>query len=108
MIKATFRFGGENQEVIVKGNELLFFDIGSGMMTTLEGLKLSKQGVFKEFPDLKNNEEWKKEAIKRLKNKMKEFKTEIEKMNYVKDELIKFGYEPLFYQKAGHRPIKFK
>ena len=108
MIKLTLRLGGENQEVIIRGNELLFFDIGSGMMTTIEGLKLSKVGSIKEFPDLKEDDDWKKKTIKRLKQKMKTFKTEIEKMNYVKEELIKQGYEPLFYQRGGFRPTKFK
>lgn len=107
MIKGTFVLGGDNQEVIVKGNELLFFDISSGMMTSVEGLRLSKQGSIKEFPDLKDDDEWKKKTIERLKEKMKSYNTEMEKMNYVKDELIKFGYQPLFYQIAGHRPKKF-
>ena len=107
MIKGTFRLGGENQEVIVRGNELLFFDISSGMMTTIEGLRLSKSGSIKEFPDLKDDDEWKKKTIQRLKENMKKYETEMEKMNYVKDELIKQGYEPLFYQRAGFRPKKF-
>ncbi len=107
MLKGTFRLGGENQEVVVRGNELLFFDISSGMMTTLEGLRLSKSGSIKEFPDLKNDEDWKKKTIKRLKEKMRQFDTEMEKMEYVKGELIKHGYEPMFYQRAGHRPKKF-
>ncbi len=107
MLKGTFRLGGENQEVIVRGNELLFFDIASGMMTTLEGLKLSKNGSIKEFPDLKDDEDWKKKTINRLKEKMKTFNTELEKMEYVKGELIKHGYEPMFYQRAGYRPKKF-
>jgi hypothetical protein len=108
MIKLTLKFGGENQEVIVRGNELLFFDIASGMMTTIEGLRLNKSGVIKEFPDLKEDEDWKKKTIQRLKDKMKEYKTEMDRMNYVKEELIKQGYEPLFYQRSGFRPIKFK
>lgn len=108
MIKGTFRLGGENQEIVVDGNQLLFFDISSGMMTSIEGLKLSKSGSIKEFPDLKDDDEWKSKTIKRLKSKMKEFKKETEKMEYVKGELIKQGYEPLFYQKAGFRPQKFK
>lgn len=108
MIKLTLRLGGENQEVIIRGNELLFFDVSSGMMTSIEGLRLSKSGVLKEFPDLKDSEEWKKIVIERLKTKMKNYKTEVEKMNYVKDELVKQGYEPLFYQRGGFRPQKLK
>lgn len=107
MIRGIFQLGGENQEVIVKGNELLFFDISSGTMTTIEGLRLSKSGSLKEFPDLKNDDEWKKKTIERLKGKMKSFKTEMEKIEYVKDELIKHGYKPLFKQRAGFRPVKW-
>lgn len=108
MIKSTYRLGGDNTEVIVRRDELMFFDVGAGVMTTLDGLKISKGGVIKEFPDLEEDDEWKKKAIERLKENIKKYKTEMDKTNYVKDELIKFGYEPLFYQRAGHRPKKFK
>jgi hypothetical protein len=107
MIKGTFRIGGENQEVIVKGNQLLFFDISSGTMTTIEGLRLSKIGSLKEFPDLRDDDEWKKKTIERFKKNMLKYNKEDEKLNYIKDELIKQGYEPLFFQKAGHRPKKW-
>lgn len=108
MIKGTFEIGGDNQEVVVKGNELLFFDVGSGVISPIEGLRLSKSGCLKEFPDLENDDEWKKKTIERLKTKMKEYNTEMEKIIYVKDELIKSGYKPLFYQMGGFRPQKFK
>ncbi len=108
MLKATFQFGGDNQEVIVRGNELLFFDISSGMMTSVEGLKLSKSGVLKEFPDLEDDDEWRKKTIDRLKEKIRSLNTELEKMNYVKEELIKVGYEPLFLQRAGFRTQKLR
>jgi len=77
-------------------------------MSTVEGLQFSKQGVIKEFPDLEDDEDWKKKVIERLKEKIKTFNTEMEKTNYVKEELEKFGYEPLFYQRGGFRPKKFK
>ncbi len=82
--------------------------MGSGQITTLEGLRFSKVGVLKEFPDLKDNPDWKIKAINRLKEHMKNKKTEMEKMLYVKEELNKFGYECLFYQRAGHRQKKFE
>lgn len=108
MIKATFKLGGNSQEVIIRRNELLFFDVSSGMMTSVEGLRISKSGSVKEFPDLENDDEWKKKTIDRLKNKMNEFKTEMEKVKYIKEELEKQGYQSLFYQKGGFRPQKFK
>lgn len=106
MILGTFQLASEIQEVIVRGNELLFAQ--NGMITTIEGLKLSKSGVVKEFPDLETSDEWRKEAITRLKNHIKQMKTETEAMEYVKEELKKQGYTPLFMQRAGFRPERFK
>lgn len=108
MIIAQFKLASELIEVIVRGNELLFRDIGTGTITSIAGLKFSKAGVLKEHPDLKDEIEWKKIAIERLKKYLKKLKTEKEKMYYVKDELIKFGYDPLHWQRAGHRPKKFE
>jgi len=108
MIKTTFRSGGDIIEVIIKGNELLFYNTHSQMTTTIEGLKLSKAGVIKEFPDLENDEEWKKKGLERFKEHFKKIKGETKKMLYIKDELKKYGYVPLFYQRAGHRQQKFK
>ena len=108
MIKGSFRLGGDVIEVIIKGNELLFFDISSGLVTTIQGLKFSKSGVLKQFPDLKNEKEWKQIAMDRLKNHMKNLKTENDKMEYIKKELKDFGYEPLYKQRGGFRPQRFK
>ena len=108
MIKGLFKLGGEMIEVIIKGNELMFMDISTGMITSINGIRFSKAGVLKEFPDLKDNPDWKIKAINRLKEHMKNKKTEMEKMLYVKKELNKFGYEALHYQRAGHRLKKFE
>ncbi len=108
MICGTFKLGPEQIEVVVRGAELLFRSVETQQITTIEGLRLSKAGVLKEHPDLKNNNEWKVIAIDRLKEHVKKMKTEKERLFYVKGELIKFGYEPLFWQRAGHRPQKFK
>ncbi len=108
MIKASFRLGGDYVEVVVRGNELLFSEVGTGAITTIEGLRLSKQGVIKEFPDLKDDEEWKKKAMERLKAHVKELPTENSAMEYVIGELKKFGYIPLTKQRAGFRPQKIE
>lgn len=108
MIQGTFSLGVDLIQVVVKGNELLFYDVGSGTITTIEGLKLDMSGVIKEFPDLKDDEEWRKKAINRLKEHMKKFDKEMDKLNYVKNELVKFGWIALYYQKAGWRPTKWK
>lgn len=107
MILGTFSIGSEMIEVIIDGGNTMFRDAGSGTTTTIHGLRLNKAGVIKEHPDLKDDEEWKVKAIDRLKEHIKKLKTEDKKINYVKDELIKHGYTPMFKQRAGHRPQKF-
>jgi hypothetical protein len=98
--------GSEVQEIIVRGNELLFSQ--NGMITSVDGLKFSKDGVLKEFPDLTDKEDWRKEAINRLKEHIKKMNSEMEAMNYIKDELTKQGYTALFLQRAGFRPQRFR
>ena len=105
--RIAMQFGGDVINILINGNNLMFTDLG-GVVTTIEGLRIVKSGVIKEFPDLENNEEWKKIAIERLKEHIKKFRTEHNKIIYVKDELTKYGYEPLFIQKAGWRPQKIK
>lgn len=106
MLMGTFRFGSENHEVVVRGTDLFFHK--DGIMTSIEGLKLSQTGVIKEFPDLEGKDDWRKQAIERLKEHIKKMKTEEKRMEYVKEELKRQGYEPLFKQRAGFRPEKFK
>ena len=108
MIKGTFRLGGDVIEIILQGGDIQIFDVSSGIITTLEGLKISKEGVIKEFPDLKDNEEWKKIGLQRLKEHIKSFNYLDDKLNYIKEELEKHGYESLYKQRVGHRPQKFK
>ena len=106
MIKGTFRLGGDIFHVVVDKGSILFTD-SSGVITTVEGLKLSHSGVIKEHPDLIDDDEWRKKALERLKEHIKKFKTEQMKINYVKDELKKHGYVPMYKQQAGFRPQKF-
>ena len=106
MIKITFKLGGDVIEAIIRGNYLFFYDTSSHTQAPIEGLKLSKSGVIKEFPDLKDNKDWKKEAIKRFKEHFKKIGSELEKALYVKSELEKNGYEALFWMRAGFRPQK--
>jgi len=107
LLKGTFQFGQDIIEVVIDGNNIMFMDVSNGMITTPEGLRISKSGVSKEFPDLKDDEEWKKKAIERLKEHIKTFDTADKKLNYIKNELVKYGYTPLFKQLAGWRPKKF-
>lgn len=108
MIKATFRNGSDVVEAIIDGGNLTFYDVSNGMITTIEGIKLSQAGVVKQFPDLEDDDEWKAKAIQRLKEHIKQYPSETQAITYVKDELIKLGYEPLFWQRGGHRPKKWR
>ena len=107
MILGNFQLGGDQIESIVDKENIMFRDTSSGTTTTVHGLRLSKSGVIKEHPDLKDDEDWRKKALDRLKEHVKKIKTEDKKMNYIKDELSKHGYTPLFKQRAGWRPQKF-
>ncbi len=107
LLRGTFQFGNDMIECILDGNNLMFMDISTGMITTPEGLRISKDGVTKQFPDLRNDDEWKKKAIERLKEHMKKFDTGEKKLSYIKGELVRYGYTPLFKQRAGWRPEKF-
>jgi hypothetical protein len=107
MIQATFKFTGENHAVIIDGNNIMFAD-DSGQVSTIEGIKLVKSGVVKEFPELENDPEWRRKVIERFKEKIRTMNSEIEKINYIKDEFVKFGHTALYYKRAGSRPMRFK
>ena len=105
-IGIVFKLGSDIIEVRVQDFNVYFRTPGLGQFADIEGLKLNKVGVIKEFPDLKDNKEWKKEAIKRFKEKIKSMETEMERVKYVIDDLKKYGYVPMYFQRAGHRPTK--
>ena len=109
MIGVIFQFGSEYIEVRVIGNNVIFrTGQFGGAFTSIEGLRLSKQGVIKEFPDLKDKTDWREEAIKRFKAKLKTMKSEKQRMDYVIEDLKKYGYKPKYSQRDGHRPQKIR
>ena len=108
MIGVIFMFASDMVEVRVEGNHILF---RSGMQpgfTTIEGLHLSYEGVCDEFPDLKGEPDWKAQAIERFKDKIASYDTDTEKMDYIMDDLKKYGYIPKYIQKGGHRPERIR
>jgi len=107
MIGVIFQFGSEVIEVRVAGNNCVFRNSQyGGAFAPIEALKLDKSGVIKEFPDLNNDDEWKRKATERFKDKLKKLKTDEARMEYIIDDLKKFGYKALYYCKKGHRPLK--
>ncbi len=111
MIDIIFKIGGDFIDIRLidkslyfskmSGNQLLFSDIS--------GLKLNINGILKEFPDLKeidDENEIKKIAIERFKDKIKGMNSDKEIVLYLKEDLAKYGY--IFYSisKPGFRPTK--
>jgi len=106
-ILSTFKLGADYTEVIIDGENIMFRDIHSGVTTTIHGLRLNKAGSIREHPDLEDDPDWQKKTIERFKEHVKKFKTGMEKLYYVRDELIKHGYQPMYFQIAGHRTKRF-
>ena len=109
MIDLMFNFGNEVILVRIDKTNIQFSNsVYSSRMTDINGLRLSKNGVIKEFPDLKDNVSWREEAIKRFKEHIKKMKNENEISQYIIFELSKYGYLPKFRQKKGFRIEKIK
>jgi len=106
VIGVIFQFGTEIVEVRIKDNNVFFRTSNSQTFGDIDGLKLDKVGVIKEFPDLKDKEDWQKQARDRFKEKIKTMKDEKEQMKYIIEDLRKYGYKPLYLQKSGYRPVK--
>ena len=103
MIEVIFLFNSETYRVVVNRNSLLFGKDNQGGLAPIDKLKLSKEGVIKEFPDLKDNTEWRTIAVDRFKEKVSQMNSEIEVVRYVVNDLQKFGYKPIKMNRAGCR-----
>ena len=108
MIGIVFNFGTDIVEVRIKDNNLFFRTSQFQNFGDIDGIKLNKVGVLKEFPDLKDNEDWQNIARQRFKDKIKQMKTEREQADYVISDLQKYGYVWLYKQREGFRPEKNK
>ena len=106
MIGIVFNFGTDIVEVMIKDNTLFFRTSQFQNFGDIDGIKLNKVGVLKEFPDLKDNEDWQSIARQRFKDKIKQMKTEREQADYVISDLQKYGYTPMWEQVQGFRPRK--
>lgn len=108
MIGVIFSFGTEIVEVRIKEKNVFFRTSNSQTFGDIDGLKLDRAGVIKEFPDLKDKEDWQKQARDRFKEKIKNMENEEQRIKYVIEDLSKYGYKPLYMQKQGFRPVKIK
>jgi len=109
MIGAIFQLLNELVEVRIDRNNCLFRtgEYG-GAFVPIDSIKLDKNGVIKEHPDLKDKDDWREQAVIRFKEHLKTLDGETKKINYVIDELKKLGYKPLYLQRQGHRTIKLQ
>ena len=107
MIEVGFELGGDVVLVRIEGNNVTFADTTTNLsnFVPIDCLKFSKEGILKEFPELKTLEpsEMRKEAISRLKTKIKLMETEGQVLEYVKDELTKQGYTYKYIRREGWR-----
>ena len=109
MIGVIFEYGSEMVEVrIDKTNCYFRTNQFGGALVPIDSINIDKAGSIKEHPDLKDRVDWKKETIRRFKEKMKGYNTEMERVKYIIKDLSKVGYKPIYFQRAGHRPQKIK
>lgn len=109
MISVIFSFGNEKVLINVQGHNVYFGSTEFGaQLAPIEGLKLSKAGVLKEFPELTDDKNWRGKAITKFKKKILELKTETDVADYIIEDLKKFGYKPEFKQRDGFRPQLIK
>ena len=107
MIEIIFNYASEVIIVRINGKEVLFGSTMYGaQLAHIDGLRLDFHGTIREFPDLKNDIEWKSKAINRFKDHIKSLKTEDEVADYIINELRTKGYTPKLKQKSGFRPVK--
>ena len=109
MIDILFSFGTEHILIRIDGNRVTFGNTLYGAkMATIEGLKISQEGTIKEFPDLKDNPEWRSIAIQRFKEHISSLAGETEIAEYLITDLKKWGYIPRKIYKQGFRAVDIK
>lgn len=104
-------FNRANEVVItrINGHKVEFGNTACGdKLATIEGLKLDYAGAVREFPDLKNNVDWRTKVIERFKEHIKKLDNEEAIAKYCIAELGMHGYAAKVYQKAGRRPIRIR
>lgn len=109
MIDLIFNFANEIVLVKIEGNNIRFgTSVYGAQLANIEGIRLDWAGTIREFPDLKDNLDWRKIAINRFKDYIKTLKTEDEVSEYIIKELSSKGYTPKLKQVKGFRPQKIK
>ena len=89
MIGVIFEFGNQTVEVRIIEDKVLFRTSEFQNFGSIDNICLSKTGVVTEFPDLKGNDDWERIARERFKIKMKEYKSEMDRADYIIQDLKK-------------------
>jgi len=103
MIGIVFEFANQIAEVRIIETNIYFRNSTYTQFGTIDQMKLDKNGVVKEFPDLKDNDAWEYIARQRFKDKINKLNSEDDRADYIIKDLTKFGYIPKFKQKNGFR-----
>lgn len=107
MIEVIFNRANEAIIVVIDGQNVRFGStIFGAQLADISGLKLDFHGTIREFPDLREDIDWRKKAIQRFKDHIKTLKTDDEIADYIIDELKTKGYIPKYKKKAGFRAQK--
>lgn len=109
MIDLIFYYKTECVFIRITGNNVGFANsLSGGHYGSIDNLKLNYSNVCREFPDLELRKDWREEAIRRWKEKIKELNDEEKIAEEIINDLRKHDYIPKFKQKAGFRkePIK--
>ena len=107
MIDLIFHHSSEVVIVRINGHSVTFGStIFGAKMADISGLRLDFNGTIREFPDLKDDLEWREKAIERFKEHIKELKDEDKIADYIVYELRNKGYSPKLKQVKVFRPLK--
>lgn len=105
MIEVIFQLGSEMIGVLIRDKDVLFQTVQTGAaLIPVDSLGFSKEGVIKEFPDLKNDPDWRAKAIQRFKAHLMTLPDEQARADYIIKDLSKYGYRALIIKKKGFRP----
>ena len=105
-IQCTFKQGARIVALRIIQDNVLFIDLQTNKVAPIEGLRFDKRGVIIEYPDLKDNPDWKQISIQRFVDKLKQLPTEEQKSKWLISEMKKMGATPLYKQKSGFRTQK--
>ena len=107
MIEVIFELGSEVILIVIEGNDVKFGSTTYGaQLADISGLKLSYEGVVREFPDLETADDWKEIATGRFKEKLNSLKGEEAKCTYLIKELESCGYKAKSKRRNGFRTVK--